>query len=291
MVNVNGARESWEVFLGYNRDGVLLTHDAVNESAFFYSLEAFYENQLISDFITMHEGRIGLSGGLRPHPDVKISLGLAGHYRFVDESSPALTRYAASSTGFALAPFILFEVEQFTRLDPLEIVFKLRQAGGMGIYQSVTVFNADGRCSIVGSYGSLSLALQASCGAAVSADGSLPPLWEQFDLSLTPDRAVRSGYDYEELLVPQFLLGNAELRLRLFTLKAPPVFDIDFSIFAFADVARAAAYDSSDIRTLSAFGGGLRIEFKNPVFAGFTFAVGTNPVGKTRFIFTGTAGF
>jgi hypothetical protein len=149
----------------------------------------------------------------------------------------------------------------------------------------------EGRYSAVCSYDRLSLALQGSGGIAWSPDGSPTPLWERYDLSGTEDRSIRAGYDAAELYVPAFLLLNAELRLELFSIKSPPIFDIGFSVFGFSDIACASRDAEPALYPLYAFGGGIRIELKDPISTGFTFALGVNPEGQPRFTFTGTAGF
>jgi hypothetical protein len=108
-----------------------------------------------------------------------------------------------------------------------------------------------------------------------------------FDLFLTEDRSVRSGYSGEDLYVPSFALCSAEIRQSVASFTVPPAFNYTMQIFGFTDIA----YLSGETRFADAYGVGARMLFDNPVFAYFTFSYGVNHAGSGRFIFCGTAGF
>jgi len=108
-----------------------------------------------------------------------------------------------------------------------------------------------------------------------------------FDLFLTEDRNIRSGYSAEALNVSAFALGSVELRQSVVSFTVPPAFNCNVQIYGFSDLAVI----SGETRFADAYGAGLRILFDNPVFAYFTFSYGVNHKGAGRFLFCGTAGF
>jgi len=108
-----------------------------------------------------------------------------------------------------------------------------------------------------------------------------------FDLFLTEDRNIRSGYLAEALNVPSFALGSLEVRQSVVSFTVPPAFNCNVQFFGFSDLAVL----SEETRFADAYGAGLRILFNNPVFAYFSFSYGINHDGAGRFLFCGTAGF
>jgi len=108
-----------------------------------------------------------------------------------------------------------------------------------------------------------------------------------FDLFLTEDRSIRSGYSEEVLTVPSFALGSMEIRQSVVSFTVPPAFNCNVQLFGFSDLAVL----SGETGFADAYGAGLRILFDNPVFAYFSFSYGVNHNGAGRFLFCGTAGF
>lgn len=106
-----------------------------------------------------------------------------------------------------------------------------------------------------------------------------------FNLFMTEDRSVRSGWESKDLFATSFAFASVEARQRIASFTVPPGFECDLQLFAFSD----AALIDSDI--LDAYGAGLRILFDSPVFAYFTFSYGLSREGNGRFIFCGSAGF
>jgi hypothetical protein len=128
---------------------------------------------------------------------------------------------------------------------------------------------------------------------AIKGAGGLSEGQADFDLFMTEDRTVRSGYTEAELTASSFAFASIELRQRVIGFRVPPGFDCAVHLFAFADVAalRADSALAPAGSLADAYGAGVRVLFDNPVFAYFTFSCGLNHEGNGRFLFCGTAGF
>lgn len=146
---------------------------------------------------------------------------------------------------------------------------------------------------------SLALAVKAASGTSAGNAG--------FDLYLTEDRSVRSGWHEADLFAREFAFASIEARRRVVSFSVPPGFACALQAFAFSDAAIAVSGanglavggandgDNGDgsgrVAVLDAYGAGLRILFDNPVFAYFSFTYGVNREGAGRFMFCGSAGF
>jgi len=119
------------------------------------------------------------------------------------------------------------------------------------------------------------------CAGGVSRGNS------SFDLCLTEDRSIRSGYSAEVLNVPSFALDSLEIRQSVVSFTVPPAFNCNVQLYGFSDFAVM----SGETRFADAYGSGVRMLFDNPVFAYFSFSYGINHNGAGRFLFCGTAGF
>lgn len=145
---------------------------------------------------------------------------------------------------------------------------------------------------------SATLAFKAASGTSSGNTG--------FDLLLSEDRAVRSGYGTDDLFASSYAFCSAELRFLVASIPLSYAMGCDVQLFAFSDAAllsrRAGTADAdaegttdadgaSDAFGADAYGAGLRLLFDNPVFAYFTFSYGLNHDGDGRLMFCGTAGF
>lgn len=142
-------------------------------------------------------------------------------------------------------------------------------------------------------FAQLELAVLASAGYQNNTDeDSLAfDLYTVGDLSAN-EVCVRSGYERSDLLALRYALFSSELRFDILSIKIPPAFTCIPQVFIFADFALLTpTIDSSLERSANAFGGGLRLQFANPIFAYFTFCGGFNNEGNGRFVFSATKGF
>jgi hypothetical protein len=139
----------------------------------------------------------------------------------------------------------------------------------------------------------LELAVLASAGYQnnTDEDSLVFDLYTVCDISIN-DVCVRSGYERSDLLALRYALFSSELRFDILSIKIPPAFTCIPQVFIFADFALLTpTIDSSLVRSANAFGGGLRLQFANPIFAYFTFCGGFNNEGNGRFVFSATKGF
>lgn len=144
------------------------------------------------------------------------------------------------------------------------------------------IFKEKGRCQKL----TLALSLNGGYENSIDSEGLA------FNLYNDADRNIRSGYTKDELQAHSYALFSAELRFDLFVLKISPVFYCDSQIFMYTD---SAFIERKNVigrySYVDALGGGFRFLFDNPIFANFTFTLGVNHEGKSRFGFSATAGY
>lgn len=271
MANLGGHRQSLDIFFGYNKNGASYLFSNAGRSRFLAGGEFFYYgpgdlNGTLDYEKTENKFLVRAKAGFELFPDCTVVL------------EPTYEGFGFSSRGlFSLQP-----------------VFSLKKYINSG-YQSCADFSVRGFCypaegalkaeeSASVKYGIsryFQLALKESAGASFT---DIPDN-AGFDLYYAEDRSIRSGYSRRQLTADDFAFASFELRSDFLSFSVPPIIDATVQAFGFADIAKT----KDDV--LDAYGLGLRLLFKNPVFAYFTFSYGVNREGSGRFLFCGTAGF
>lgn len=100
------------------------------------------------------------------------------------------------------------------------------------------------------------------------------------------NKEIRSGYDFSDLSVSNYIMATLELRYKVLQFTIPPCFPCNLQPYVFADVAYADFVNQSGTgKLLDAYGAGLYLNFDCPVFVTFNFSYGFNHDGKGRFCF------
>jgi len=101
-------------------------------------------------------------------------------------------------------------------------------------------------------------------------------------------RAVRSGYEEEELAFSSYFMTSLEARWTAYDFIIAGTFPGTIRPFVFTDLAfgkKASMESQKNWNFVDAYGAGLQINFDCPVFAYFNFAYGFNHEGKGKFCF------
>ncbi|MBN1499676.1 MAG: hypothetical protein JW982_05965 [Spirochaetes bacterium] len=271
-----GDRASFYLFAGWNKNGFEYMHYRAGGIPLILGARAFYFGP--GDYAGKRNDENGnrfesaATAGWFLHPDLIICADLAD------------SGFGPDSKGLvSFQPYIRYEKFLKTGTDS-NAGFETRSF----IYPSLNKFKAE-------TGGFVHAGLTGSTVFAFALSGGYSPddLTEDicFDLFYTEDRNVRSGYEVEQLSASDYLLGSAELRQTVLTLK-PAGVECRFQTFLFADAAGLHTISDPDEMIIAdAYGAGFRILFENPVFARFTFSYGINRDINGRFFFCGTAGF
>lgn len=275
-VGISGERQEIYAYAGYNKSGIkyLYSHFegsplSLGANLFYYGPGDYYGKLDTEEISNRFSAAVLLEWAFTPDLTVGIEPGIEG--------------VGFSSKGyFSLQPFVS-KKEYLSVGSDSEYGFDLRGFWYPVIVAAKTELTGYLR---LGTFVQSTLAVKGSIGNAPLRLAA--PV--AFDLYYTEDRSVRSGYLRDELQFSNFSFASAELRYDFYAYKIPPMFDVSAQAFIFTDVANNM--DAGlDLEVLDAYGLGLRVLFKNPVFAYFTFSYGVNHKGDGRFLFCGTAGY
>ena len=277
---LGGDRASVRLYAGWNRNGIKYVHNNVGDSSFVLGGSLFYLGPGKSNgtTITTATGTAGVPFEAAVMTGYFFNPGLLVG---VDGSVLLPDVLPRGNSLFSIQPFLEYR-KHLIPGDPTrygnesDIGFDARGY----IYPTLPAKKSEGSAFIHGRV--LEKTMIALKGAGGISMGDCT-----FDLFLTEDRNIRSGYPAETLMVPSFAFGSAEIRQNIASFTVPPAFNCGVQLFGFSDVAVL----SGDIRFVDAYGVGARILFDNPVFAYFSFSYGVNHDGAGRVLFCGTAGF
>lgn len=291
---IGGRRNAFRLYAGWNRNGVSYTdyHSlgmplVLGGSLFCYAPGRYAGmDSVAGNSDAERAASAGVIAGWFAHPDVLVSVdAVTGLDAFSSDAERKWSVQPAVSWRKYLVPG---DSEDYgTESD-------------MGVDARAFFFPADGARKAEASafvHGRVSenfaLAVKAAAGTSEGNVG--------FDLSMTEDRSVRSGWNAADLVARTFAFGSIEARRRIVSFFVPPGFACDLQVFAFSDAAFAVsgtdgyladgADSSGRVAVPDAYGAGLRILFDNPVFAYFSFTYGVSREGDGRFMFCGSAGF
>jgi len=277
---LGGDRASVRLYAGWNRNGIKYVHYNVGDSSFVLGGSLFYlgPGKNRGTTITRGTGNTGVPLEVALTTGYFINPGLLAG---VDGSVFLPDALPNSNSLFSIQPFLEYR-KYLVPGDPnrygneSDVGFDVRGY----VYPTLSAEKGEASAFIHGRVlGKTTIAIKGAGGIS-KGDGS-------FDLFLTEDRNIRSGYQAENLTVPSFVFGSAEIRQSLFSFTVPPAFNCNVQLFGFSDVAVI----SGETSFVDAYGAGARILFDNPVFAYFSFSYGVNHDGAGRFLFCGTAGF
>jgi len=277
---LGGERASVRLYAGWNRNGVKYIHNHFGKTPFVLGGSLFYlgPGAYKGTTLTTGTGNTGVPLEATVTTGYFINPGLLAG---VDGTAFFPDALPKGNTLFSIQPFL--EYRKFlVPGDPerygneSDVGFDARGY----IYPALLAEKGEISAFIHGRVLGKTMIAIKGAGGISAGEGS-------FDLFLTEDRIVRSGYSAEELTGPSFAFGSAEIRQNIVSFMVPPAFNCKFQLFGFSDVAVLPG----ESRFVDAYGVGARILFDNPVFAYFSFSYGVNHNGAGRFLFCGTAGF
>ncbi|HUI73124.1 MAG TPA: hypothetical protein VL354_21570 [Spirochaetia bacterium] len=299
-VNLFGERKRWELAAGANWANALWEDDLVCGAPVEYRAAIHYESSLFTGYAGFVDYRLveaSPAAGFRLTPDLVFYLESPLSYRWLQ---PSVT-FPSTTEGMEYTPQGGLRWQGSIWPGPVRLTAKASGSTGLSLRSfgqcyalasgssAVTVElpfqSANGRRE----YGP-ALGTRLCYGGTRVLRGGLP-VFGLFNLCDTPNRSVRSGYSFQDLLAASFLLFNAELRMPTPSLGLGSIFSLVFAPFVYVDAALSRGPEGGAPNNSEAFGGGLRLLFDNPVFAFFTFSYGWNPQGEGRFSFTATSGY
>lgn len=291
MDNIRGTKQSFRVYAGANRAGGTFEDSSIAGSIFLWGASLYYLNSLTTAAPELyHAGLAGLYAGLKPHPDVRITLGVDVLYVFIPDDDSVPGYMDGFGTWLTLSPEITLKRDMVFSGSHMESSLVLKPEGLISPDQEQKFFIPSGQFTWGWFFAQLhSINVKVSGGWST---GDLPFV-SSFNCYDNEDQSVRSGYSYNRLTGDSFFLVSLEYRLTFPRFFIPPFLNTGIQLFVFTDLGLVGEFNEAlfDTSLLDAYGGGIRVLFHNPVFAYFSFSYGVNRSGKGRFVFAATAGF